>query len=163
MKKSKIYIVWLYAIIAFLFFGGMLSTIITQYPNWDYDLPNSLVVTNNFYSKANPGTFFQLMGKINIPIFIIAITLIWKLKKARNLFLAHFITFLIIGIGTGLIVYPILYELGADNVASRPIEEIIALLNKFKTLDFIRSIIALISILFLTLGMINFHKAYYSQ
>lgn len=162
MNKCRIYIVWIYALLAFLFFGGMLCTIITQYPNWDYDLPNSLVTTNNFYSEANPGTFFQLMGKIMVPVFIVMIVIIWKLSQARNYFLIHFITYLIIGLGTGIIVYPILYELGAENVANRPIEEIQALLDRFKTLDSIRSVLALISILFLVLGLVEFHKKYFS-
>ena len=69
MEKLRIIVTWIYTILAYLFFGGMVFTIVTQYPNWDYDLPNSLVNTNNFYNKADPGTFFQLFGRINIPVF----------------------------------------------------------------------------------------------
>ncbi|MTB53528.1 hypothetical protein [Lewinella sp. W8] len=162
MKKSALAFVWIYGILAFLFFGGMLFTIITQYPNWDHNLPDSLVTTNNFYAKADPGTFFQLFGKINIPVFIITIVVIWKYKKARNILFGHFLTFFLIGFGTGTIIYPILYELGADNIATRPMAEIEALLARFKTLDAIRAVIALLSISFLTWGMIEFHKQYFA-
>ncbi|MEY8847227.1 hypothetical protein AB9K26_00295 [Psychroserpens sp. XS_ASV72] len=163
MEKLRIIVTWIYTILAYLFFGGMVFTIVTQYPNWDYDLPNSLVNTNNFYNKADPGTFFQLFGRINIPVFIIMIVLIWKFKKARNLFLFHFLTFFIIGLGTGLLVYPILYELGADDIANRSVEEIKVLLDKFKTLDSIRSVVAIVSIIFLTLGIKEFNKDLYSR
>lgn len=162
MNDMKIYVVWLYAIMAFLFFGGMVSTMITQYPNWDHNLPDSLVTTAAFYTMANPGTFFQLFGKINVPLFIVMMIMIWKMKTSRNFFLIHFATFFIIGLGTGLLVYPILNELFADNLTSRPIQEIQGLLDNFKMLDFIRSIIGLISIIFLALGMIKFHEEYYS-
>lgn len=158
MKKLQQYLVMLYSVLAYLFFGGMLFTIITQYPNWDYNLPHSLEVTRSFYTKADPGTFFQLFGKINIPVFLIMIVLIWKMTKSRNLFLIHFILFFIIGIGTGILVYPILYELGAENISERSIDEINKLLVRFKTLDSIRSVIALTSMAFLTLALKEYYK-----
>ncbi|MDC7995317.1 hypothetical protein [Altibacter sp. HG106] len=163
MKTAKFFFVWGYSLMAFLFFGGMLFTIITQYPNWDHDLPNSLVATNNFYVKADPGTFFQLMGKINLPLFVVMIIFIWKSSKARNWMLLHFVLFVIIGLGTGLLVYPILYELGAEDIATRPLAEIEALLNQFKTLDTIRMFVAMVSVLALMIGLSHFFNSVYSQ
>ena len=88
------------------------------------------------------------------------IIFIWKMKKVRNLFLIQFFTFLVIGVGTGLLIYPILDELAIDTI---PLEKIQDLLQKFKLLDTIRAFIAIISVILLTFSLINFNKSIYSK
>tara|TARA_B100001287_G_scaffold130708_1_gene110116 strand:- start:77 stop:514 length:438 start_codon:yes stop_codon:yes gene_type:complete len=132
MKKFKNILPWIYSILSYFFFGGMIFTMMTQYPNWDYNLPDSMVIRNQFYAKTDPGTFFQFFGPIINFVFVGMIILIWKLEKVRNLFLIQFFTFLIIGIGTGVLIYPILDELAINTI---PLEKIQTLLQKFKLLD----------------------------
>jgi hypothetical protein len=86
------------------------------------------------------------------------IILIWKLKKVRNLFLIQFFTFLIIGIGTGVLIYPILDELAIDKI---PLEQIQTLLQKFKIPDTIRVFISIVSVILLTYSMIKFNNSVY--
>jgi hypothetical protein len=86
--------------------------------------------------------------------------LIWKNTKVRNLFLIQFVTFLMIGIGTGVLIYPILDELAINTI---PLEQIHALLQKFKLLDSIRSFIAIISVVLLTFSIMEFNKSIYSK
>jgi len=50
---------WIYSILSFFFFGGMIFTMMRQYSNWDHNLPDSMVILNQFYAKTDPGTFFQ--------------------------------------------------------------------------------------------------------
>ena len=160
MKKFTHIPVWIYSILLYFFFGGMIFTMMTQYPNWDYNLPDSMVIRNQFYAKTNPGTFFQFFGPIINFVFLVMIILIWKMKKVRNLFLIQFFTFLVIGVGTGLLIYPILDELAIDTI---PLEKIQNLLQKFKLLDTIRAFIAIISVILLTFSLIKFNKSIYSK
>ena len=83
---------------------------------------------------------------------------IWNYKKARNLFLIQFLTFLIIGIGTGVLIYPILDQLAINTI---PLEKIQTLLKKFKLLDTIRAVIAFCSLILLTISMIEYNKSLY--
>ncbi|MCT8340755.1 hypothetical protein MG296_11870 [Flavobacteriaceae bacterium TK19130] len=163
MKELRLLFLWFYATLAFLFFGGMLFTIITQYPNWISNLPYSLEATNLFYSEANPGTFFQLMGQITIPVFLVTIILVWRYRNARNLLLIHFLCYFLIGLGTFLLIYPILGELGAKDISVRPIEEIQGYLDRFFIYDAIRAVLASVSCLFLIFGITSFLKRYYSE
>lgn len=160
MKKFKNILPWSYSILSYFFFGGMIFTMMTQYPNWDYNLPDSMVIRNQFYAKTDPGTFFQFFGPIINFVFVGMIILIWKLKKVRNLFLIQFFTFLIIGIGTGVLIYPILDELAINTI---PLEKIQTLLQKFKLLDTIRAVIAFCSLILLTISMIEYNKSVYSK
>lgn len=160
MKQFKNILPWSYSILSYLFFGGMICTYMTHIPNWDYNLPDSMVIRNQFYAKTDPGTFFQFFGPIIIFVFVGMIILIWKLKKVRNLFLIQFFTFLIIGIGTGVLIYPILDELAINTI---PLEKIQTLLQKFKLLGTIRAVIAFCSLILLTISMIEYNKSVYSK
>ena len=106
--------------------------------------------TNNYFF------FFKHLAYISIGMII----LIWKNTKVRNLFLIQFVTFLMIGIGTGVLIYPILDELAINTI---PLDQIHTLLQKFKLLDSIRSFIAIISVVLLTFSIIKFNKSIYSK
>ena len=160
MKKLKNILPWIYSILSYFFFGGIIFTIMTQFPNWDYNLPDSMVIRNQFYAKTDPGTFFAFFGPIINFVFVGMIILIWKLKKVRNLFLIQFFTFLIIGIGTGVLIHPILDELAINTI---PLEKMQTLLQKFKLLDTIRAVIAFCSLILLTISMIEYNKSVYSK
>ena len=151
---------WVYSILSYFFFGGMICTIMTHIPNWDYNLPESMVIRNQFYAVTDPGTFFQFFGPIINFVFLGMIILIWKNTKVRNLFLIQFVTFLMIGIGTGVLIYPILDELAINTI---PLEQIQTLLQKFKLLGSIRSFIAIISVVLLTFSIMEFNKSIYSK
>lgn len=160
MKKFKNILPWSYSILSYFFFGGYIFTMMTQFPNWDYNLPDSMIIRNQFYAKTDPGTFFQFFGPIINFVFVGMIILIWKLKKVRNLFLIQFFTFLIIGIGTGVLIHPILDELAINTI---PLEKMQTLLQKFKLLDTIRTAIAFCSLILLTISMIEYNKSVYSK
>ena len=70
MKNFKNTVPWIYSILSYFFFGGMIFTMMTQYPNWDYNLPDSMVIRNQFYAKTDPGTFFQFFGPIINFVFV---------------------------------------------------------------------------------------------
>jgi len=84
MKKFKNILPWIYSILSYFFFGGMIFTMMTQFPNWDHNLPDSMVIRNQFYAKTDPVIFFQFFGPIINLLFLVMIISIWKLKKSKE-------------------------------------------------------------------------------
>jgi len=125
---------WVYSILSYFFFGGMICTIMTQFPNWDHNLPESMVIRNQFYAVTDPGTFFQFFGPIINFVFLGMIILIWKNTKVRKL-----------------------------AINTIPLDQIHTPLQKFKLLDSIRSFIAIISVVLLTFSIMEFNKSIYSK
>ena len=70
MSKIKYITPWIYSILSFFsysffFFGGMIFTMMTQYPNWDNNLPDLMVRRNQFYAQTDPGTFVNFLDQLS--------------------------------------------------------------------------------------------------
>lgn len=79
----------LYASVAFssgLFFTNIYNSIVNA-ANWESNIPQSITATKDFFTVANPGTFFQLIDPTNMLLIIVALILFWKKSTSIRLYL----------------------------------------------------------------------------
>ena len=70
----------LYACIAFssgLFFTNIYNSMVNA-ANWESNIPQSITATRDFFTLANPGTFFKLADPTNMLLIVLALILFWK-------------------------------------------------------------------------------------
>ncbi|HEX4951983.1 MAG TPA: hypothetical protein VF017_01120 [Thermoanaerobaculia bacterium] len=135
----------------------MVFTIVTQYPNWFHDLPRSLETTHAFYAAATPGTFFQLLAPIGLVTFTLVMVAVWKSPRLRVLYASSYLLFLVVGVGTFALVYPILGELVSPGVANLEPARLSELVSRFKLLDGLRLVVAIASNVILIAATSAYH------
>jgi uncharacterized membrane protein len=68
------------AVAAGLLFVNLYSSIVDA-PNWGADLPNSIATARQYYSVANPGSFFRLISPLNQLLALVALIICWKTNR----------------------------------------------------------------------------------
>lgn len=58
-----------------------LYTSIVDAPNWGADLPASIDTARNYFSVANPGTFFRIVSPLNQLLALVALIACWKVNR----------------------------------------------------------------------------------
>jgi hypothetical protein len=79
----------LYAAIALssgLFFTNIYNSIVNA-ANWESNIPYSIQATKDFFTVANPGTFFKLIDLPNLILMGLALILFWKHSTSIRLYL----------------------------------------------------------------------------
>lgn len=79
----------LYAAVAFssgMFFTMIYNSIVNA-ANWESNVPQSITATKNFFTVANPGTFFKMVDPTNQVLILLALVLLWKTSAAIRLYL----------------------------------------------------------------------------
>lgn len=56
--------------------------------NWNSAIPESVAITRQYFSVANPGSFFRIASPINQLLAIIAVIVCWKQGRVRYVALA---------------------------------------------------------------------------
>jgi hypothetical protein len=68
------------AVAAGLLFVNLYSSIVDA-PNWGADLPNSIATARQYFSVANPGSFFRVFSPANQLLAVIALIICWKTNR----------------------------------------------------------------------------------
>ncbi|MBL7869451.1 MAG: DUF1772 domain-containing protein [Flavobacterium lindanitolerans] len=79
----------LYAAIALssgLFFTNIYNSIVNA-ANWESNIPYSIKATKDFFTVANPGSFFKLIDLPNLVLMSLALILFWKHSTSIRLYL----------------------------------------------------------------------------
>lgn len=79
----------LYAAIALssgLFFTNIYNSIVNA-ANWESNIPYSIKATKDFFTVANPGTFFKLIDLPNLLLIALSLLLFWKKSTSIRVFL----------------------------------------------------------------------------
>src|SRR5258706_8565498 len=75
-------------ILAAVFASGLLFvnvyTSVVDAQNWGHDIPNSLMAAREYFSVANPGTFFRVASPTSQVLALLALIICWNSPPARG-------------------------------------------------------------------------------
>jgi uncharacterized membrane protein len=89
MKKILLYLA--VALGSGLFFTNIYNSVVNA-ANWESQIPQSVLATREFFTVANPGTFFQFLDPANLLVVLLSILVHWK-TKARYYLIAALVCF----------------------------------------------------------------------
>ncbi len=79
-------------ILAAIFASGLLFvnvyTSLVDARNWGHDIPNSLIAARQYFSVANPGSFFRIASPISQIIALLALIICWGAGKRVRIYCA---------------------------------------------------------------------------
>lgn len=79
-------------LIAMTFASGLLFvnvyTSLVDAQNWGHDIPSSLVLTKEYMSAANPGTFFRTFSPASQIIALLALVICWRGDRMVRIYCA---------------------------------------------------------------------------
>ena len=79
-------------ILAAIFASGLLFvnvyTSVVDARNWGHDIPNSLIAAREYFSVANPGSFFRVVSPISQVIALVALIICWGAGKRVRIYCA---------------------------------------------------------------------------
>lgn len=79
-------------ILAAIFASGLLFvnvyTSVVDARNWGHDIPNSLIAARQYFSVANPGSFFRIASPISQIIALLALIICWGSGKRVRIYCA---------------------------------------------------------------------------
>ena len=79
-------------ILAAIFASGLLFvnvyTSLVDARNWGHDIPNSLIAARQYFSVANPGSFFRIASPISQIIALLALIICWGSGKRVRIYCA---------------------------------------------------------------------------
>ena len=85
MRSKAGFILFSLSLVTFtMVLGGNIYQIIAEVPNWNANIPESLVAYRKLYQVSHAGYFFQTFVPITILGLIAAIILLWNRPKAAN-------------------------------------------------------------------------------
>lgn len=84
MKKLVLYTA--IALSSGLFFTNIYNSIVNA-ANWESNIPYSIKATKDFFTVANPGTFFKLIDLPNLLLIALSLLLFWKKSTSIRVFL----------------------------------------------------------------------------
>lgn len=150
MKKSILFLsITFMAGVAFV---NMYNSIIDT-TSWISNVPNSIAVFRQYYHSVNPGNFFRIFSPINQLLALVAVILFWKTSGKARLFLI--IAFLLAVLGD-VITFTYFYPRN-DMLIHLPIQgntdRFITILKQWRFMNWIRTLIILIGLLFSCLGL----------
>jgi len=68
------------AVAAGLLFVNLYNSLVDA-PNWGVDLPSSISVARQYFSVANPGSFFRIVSPLNQILALVVVVLSWKTNR----------------------------------------------------------------------------------
>lgn len=84
MKKLVLYVA--IALSSGLFFTNIYNSIVNA-ANWESNIPYSIKATKDFFTVANPGSFFKLIDLPNLLLIALSLILFWKKSTSIRVFL----------------------------------------------------------------------------
>jgi hypothetical protein len=107
------------AVAAGLLFVNLYNSIVDA-PNWGASMTDSIVVARQYFSVANPGTFFRIVSPLNQVLALLAVIICWK--NNRYLALGSLAVAILADVMTFAYFYPrneILFSAPVDETAVR--------------------------------------------
>jgi hypothetical protein len=68
------------AVAAGLLFVNLYNSLVDA-PNWGADLPTSITVARQYFSVANPGSFFRIVSPVNQILALVGVVLCWRTNR----------------------------------------------------------------------------------
>lgn len=75
-----------------LLFANIYNSVVDA-PNWGHDIPASIQATRDYFSVANPGTFFRLFSPALQVVTLAALVLCWTLDRRVRYYLLAALVF----------------------------------------------------------------------
>lgn len=133
-------------------FANMYNSVVDT-TSWISDVPASILVFRQYFHSVNPGNFFRLFSPLNQLLALITVFLFWKTSGKTRLYLI--IAFLLAVIGD-IFTFAYFYPRN-DLLMNLPIhgntERFMTILKHWRFMNWIRTIIILIGLLFSCLGL----------
>ncbi len=85
MKKFILYVAA--ALASGLFFANIYNSMVNA-ANWESNVPQSIQAARDFFTVANPGTFFQLIDPATEIVVLLALIVCWKTSTSIQVYLA---------------------------------------------------------------------------
>jgi len=132
--------------------------LVVDFKSWGANIPASIQTARNYYTQIDPRNFFAIIAPINQLLILLTIILFWKDSiSLRVYFSISFLLYAIIGILT------VVYFVPRDIIIfTSPIEghteKIKTALSQWRNMQFVRSLLGLVGILFTFKGLDSFYK-----
>lgn len=134
-----------------------ISTSIVDVKRWGLDIPNSILITREYYKATNPGNFFRIFSPINQVLGLLVLILFWNASPSIRWSLgAAFLLYIAADVFTFAYFYPrndILFRTGAITdtaLLKRTVME-------WGTMNWLRSAIVLAGVV---CSSVSLHKIY---
>ena len=88
----KIFICLATTFAAGLLFVNVYTSVVDA-PNWGHDIPASIQAARNYFTVANPGTFFRAVAPLNQVVTLIALVACWTFDKRIRYYLLAALVF----------------------------------------------------------------------
>jgi hypothetical protein len=126
--------------------------------SWGADIPTSIQTARDYYNKVDPRNFFAIIAPINQFLILLTIILFWKDSiSLRIYFSVSFFSYAIIAVLTFIYFVPrdiIIFTSPIEGHA----EKIRTALSQWKDMNWLRSLLGLVGILFSFKGLDTFYK-----
>jgi hypothetical protein len=126
--------------------------------SWGADIPTSIQTARDYYNKVDPRNFFAIIAPINQFLILLTIVLFWKDSiSLRIYFSVSFFSYAIIAMLTFIYFVPrdiIIFTSPIEGHA----EQIKRALSQWKDMNWLRSLLGLVGILFSFKGLDTFYK-----
>jgi hypothetical protein len=126
--------------------------------SWGADIPTSIQTARDYYNKVDPRNFFAIIAPINQFLILLTIILFWKDSiSLRIYFSVSFFSYAIIAVLTFIYFVPrdiIIFTSPIEGYA----EQIRTALSQWKDMNWLRSLLGLVGILFSFKGLDTFYK-----
>src|SRR5699024_5917273 len=132
--------------------GGIIYQHIVEFPNWNSNIPNSLLSYQNFFSTSDFGSFFKIFMPLSSICLLISIIILCN-EVATSLMIAAFVGLLLITIYTRSYFVPKHQLLFSERVGEIDSSKLKKTANQWKRGNYLRIFIMLAT-------MFTFLKAY---
>lgn len=155
MKKIILYLSITF--MAGVAFANMYNSVVDT-TSWIGDVPDSILTFRQYFHKVNPGTFFRMFSPLNQFLALIAVIIFWKVSRKTRIFLIIALLLAVVGdVLTFSFFYPrnsLLMYLPIKNNT----EQFLTILREWRFMNWIRTIIILLGLLFSCLGLNEIYK-----
>ena len=107
-------------------------------PNWGRDVPASIMAAREYFSVANPGTFFRIFSPVNQVLALLAVVVSWWAPKGT---FAICVAALVLAVSADIFTFAYFYPRN-DIMFVNPIENVDAIrtaLSGWRSMNWIRS------------------------
>lgn len=138
-------------------FANMYNSIVDT-TSWISNVPDSIVVFRQYFHSINPGNFFRVFSPINQLLALLSVVLFWKVSPKARLFLI--VAFLLAVLGD-VVTFAYFYPRN-DMLMNLPLQgntdKFMEILKQWRAMNWVRTIIILIGLLFSCLGLHEIYK-----
>ena len=126
--------------------------------SWGVDIPASIQTARDYYSQVDPRNFFAIVAPTNQFLILLTIILFWKDSiSLRIYFIVSFLLYAIIAMLTFIYFVPRDLIIFTSPIEGHT-EQIKTALSQWKDMNWLRSLLGLLGILFSLKGLDTFYK-----